>query len=293
MKAAGLLAFVVACFLHPAATGKVSFLVAHTNATFFVSLVVALQAVIVTCDGWYAPIYFAEEDTDPGRHLPRSMIDSVAACIVSYLLVTAALFRIVPLSQLARSAIPAADAALAFFWRSRKTDHPDHLDGDSHQHHQRDAFDYATNAVCHEPRPPAAALGDLRERRRHSPALVLLLSTVATIALILGGGFETLIAIASVLYVLVYMSGFVALLVLRRSKPSLPQPYKVWCYPWSTLLVLAGSAVFFVAAVVGDLKNSLFALILAVCTYPLYPLVVRNRARRVSLKVAELRDPAV
>jgi basic amino acid/polyamine antiporter, APA family len=122
---------------------------------------------------------------------------------------------------------------------------------------------------------------------------VLLLSTVATIALILGGGFETLIAIASVLYVLVYMSGFVALLVLRRSKPSLPQPYKVWCYPWSTLLVLAGSAVFFVAAVVGDLKNSLFALILAVCTYPLYPLVVRNRARRVSLKVAELRDPAV
>lgn len=113
------------------------------------------------------------------------------------------------------------------------------------------------------------------------------------IALILSGGFETLVAIASVLYVLVYMSGFGALLVLRRSEPGLARPYKVWCYPWSTLLVLAGSAAFFVAAVVGDLKNRRFALILVVCTYPLYARVVRNRARRVSLKLAELRDPAI
>jgi hypothetical protein len=32
------------------------------------------QAVIVTYDGWYSPIYFMEENWDPAKNLPRSSI---------------------------------------------------------------------------------------------------------------------------------------------------------------------------------------------------------------------------
>ena len=35
---------------------------------------VATQAVINTYDGWYAPFFFTEEDREPSRNVPRSMV---------------------------------------------------------------------------------------------------------------------------------------------------------------------------------------------------------------------------
>jgi len=36
-----------------------------SSGNILLALVVALQAVIVTYDGWYSAIYFMEEDRDP------------------------------------------------------------------------------------------------------------------------------------------------------------------------------------------------------------------------------------
>jgi amino acid transporter len=90
----------------------------------------------------------------------------------------------------------------------------------------------------------------------------LFFCAIASIGLVLSGSFDTLIAIGSVLYVAVYLSGFASLLILRRREPDLPRPYKAWCYPWSTALVLLASAAFLLGSVIGDLKHSLFTAIL-------------------------------
>ena len=74
-------------------------------------LIVALQSVVITYGGWQSALYFSEEDRDPDRNLPRSMIGGVAAVIVVYLLVNLALLSVLPLGDLARSTLPAADAA--------------------------------------------------------------------------------------------------------------------------------------------------------------------------------------
>lgn len=89
----------------------------------------------------------------------------------------------------------------------------------------------------------------------------------ASIALVLSGGFDTLIAIGSVLFVAVYVSGFASLLILRRSEPDLPRPYKAWWHPWSTVLVLLAPAGFLLGSVIGDLKHSLFTAILILLSY--------------------------
>src|SRR5262249_16620846 len=52
----------------------------------FASLIVALQSVVVTYGGWQSALYFAEEDRDPVRNLPRAMIGGVAAVIAIYFL---------------------------------------------------------------------------------------------------------------------------------------------------------------------------------------------------------------
>src|SRR5205085_7744228 len=70
-----------------------------------------------------------------------------------------------------------------------------------------------------------------------TPPRALFLCTLASSILVLTGTFDTLIAIGSILFVAVYLSGFASLLVLRRSQPELPRPYKAWWYPWSTLAV--------------------------------------------------------
>src|SRR5262249_10329285 len=74
-------------------------------------LVVALQAVVITYGGWQSALYFSEEDRDPRRNIPRSMMGGTAAVIVVYLAVNIALLWVLPVSDLARSTLPAADAA--------------------------------------------------------------------------------------------------------------------------------------------------------------------------------------
>ena len=73
--------------------------------------VLALQAVITTYDGWVSPVYFAAEFSDPVRDLPRSLIGGVVLVLALYLLINAALLHVLPLEDLARSPLPAAEAA--------------------------------------------------------------------------------------------------------------------------------------------------------------------------------------
>lgn len=86
-----------------------------TLAAIFVAFTLSFQSVIFTYDGWYGAIYFADEDRNPSRNLPRSMIGAVLLIIAIYLLVNLALLYVLPLSQLAASQLAAADAAQAVF----------------------------------------------------------------------------------------------------------------------------------------------------------------------------------
>src|ERR1700689_4109228 len=97
-----------------------------------------------------------------------------------------------------------------------------------------------------------------------TPVTALIIGTLVSIGLVLSGTFDTLIAIASFLFVVVYISGFAALFRLRVRHPELARPFKVWGYPWTALAVLLASAGFLIGFVLGDLKHSLFTLCLLV-----------------------------
>jgi basic amino acid/polyamine antiporter, APA family len=81
-----------ACFFHRGTTDSALHhpLVAAPVDTLAVlaALIVAFRAVIVTYDGWYEAIYFAEEDKNPVRNLPRAMIGGVVLIVALYLLMT-------------------------------------------------------------------------------------------------------------------------------------------------------------------------------------------------------------
>jgi basic amino acid/polyamine antiporter, APA family len=282
IKALALIAFVAACFvLSPKNSALPAIGHSNSHGTILLALVIALQAVIVTYDGWYGAIYFMEEDKDPARNLPRSAIGGVLACIAIFLLVNAALLHVLPMSQLSVSQVPAADAASLLFG--------------SHGGQFILVISLITvvstiNALLMiTPRILFAMSRDglLPEwmtsvNSGGTPASALLACALLVIGLVLTGSFDSLIAIASFLFVAVYISGFIALLRFKTRRPELPRPFKMWGYPWTVFAVLLVSMAFLIASVIGDLTHSLFTLILVAASYPIYLLAVKKRSARSS-----------
>src|SRR5271167_53255 len=114
-----LIVLACACLFHPSAADSAFH---HplpgapaSELAIFAALIVAFRAVIVTYDGWYEAIYFAEEDKDPTRNLPRALIGGVVVIVALYLLMNTAFLRAMPMAELAASKLPAADAAQMVF----------------------------------------------------------------------------------------------------------------------------------------------------------------------------------
>src|SRR5213079_2490479 len=77
----------------------------------------ALVSVLWAYDGWGDLSFVGGEVRDPERNLPRALVMGTAAIIAIYLLVNAAYLYLLPLGQMARSPLVAADAAQAVLGR--------------------------------------------------------------------------------------------------------------------------------------------------------------------------------
>ena len=277
-KALGLIGLVVACFFSPgASSASIATKSSVPEHSLFLGLILALQGVVVTYDGWYAPIYFAEEDRDPSRNLPRSMMGTALTCTAIYLLVNVALLHTLGMTHLAGSQLPAADAAMVVFGRYGKqfilllsvvgvlsTINAGMMLT------PRILFSMARDGLL----PQSVTTVN----KGGTPTVALFVCSLASVILVLTGTFESLVAIAAILFVANYLPVFAALLVLRRREPDLPRPYQVWFYPWTTLCVLLVSAAFLIGSVIGDLRHSLFTVILILLSYVAALLATRRKA---------------
>ena len=82
----------------------------HGLSATLVAIVISIQLVIGTYNGYNGSCYFSEELTDPGRNVPRSLFVGTSVVIILYLAINAALLHVLPPAQLATSTLPAADA---------------------------------------------------------------------------------------------------------------------------------------------------------------------------------------
>jgi basic amino acid/polyamine antiporter, APA family len=235
--------------------------------SFIVAMVLAIQSIVVTYDGWYEPIYFAEETRHPGRQLPRAMFGGLALVAGIYLLLNAAFLRALGPAGLAASKFAAADAARLIFGRASEMVislvavvilltllHSVLMSS------TRILFAVSRDGLFWRRAACVAENG--------TPKLALALATLATVGLVLSGTVDRLIAMAGFFFVANYTGAYVSLIVLRRTRPAAPRPFRVFGYPGVTLLVLAASLAFLVGAVLNDRRNSVYALILLMASFP-------------------------
>ena len=244
VKFLAFLALVAACFIHAASSPAPAADAATTlgHAPGMVGLVVALQSVVITYGGWQSALYFTEEDRDPRRNLPRSMIGGVSSVLVIYLLVNLALLSVLSVADLARSTLPAADAARIIFGG-------------------RGARIITLLSLVSLP-PLVNAIMMIGTRILFAMGRDGLLWRGAAgyhVADVEASSFQKLVAVASFFLAANYCISCLALIVLRQREPLVDRPFRAWGYPWSAGIVLAGAAAFLIGVLLGDTRTALVA----------------------------------
>jgi APA family basic amino acid/polyamine antiporter len=261
IKFTAFLALVSACLLVGRTGSADAAAPAPAPATFY-GVIIALQSVVITYGGWQSALYFAEEDTDPSRNLPRSMIGGLASVIAIYVLVNVALLRVLPIPALAHATLPAADAAEVVTGRNGSRAIVV-LSIVSLAPLLNAVMMIGTRIMYAMSRDGFLPRQAARVNAGGTPTVAISITTVVAVALIATGTFQKLIAVASFFLAANYFVCCLALVVLRRREPALARPFRAWGFPYSAAVVLAGAGAFLVSALVADTPNAVIAIALA------------------------------
>ena len=277
LKALAFTALIVACFVITPPAPIAAPAGGTGPAIGFGTVVLAMQAVIYTYDGWNGLLYFSEEVRDPGREIPKAMFAGVGAIIAIYVLVNIAFVHVLGMSTLAKSDFAAGAAAQALFGAR----------GDTILRilvviglfSGINAYSLFCPRILYAMgRDGLFPEWGTTVNEGGTPTYTLLLSGALAIGFLLTGTFNSVIAVAAFFFVLNYVFSFAAVFKLRRTMADAPRPYKAWGYPFTTGFSLLGGIAFLIGAVVSDKLNSMIAIGLLAVSYPVYRVAARRQS---------------
>jgi len=248
------------------------------GAALVTAMVLALQSVIFTYDGWNGPLYFGQEVRNPGRSIPRAMVVGVLVVIVIYVLLNLAFLRVLGVGAMAGDPFVAASAGRAIF-------------GDRGDLVIRglvlvSILGGVNACALMAPRVLVAMSGDRLLSQRceavsasGTPVLAHWATVGAAIGFIVTGTVSTVLALCAFFFVLNYLMSFLSVFALRRKEPDTARPFRVPGYPFTTGLAALGSVAFLLGSVVTDWGNSSKSLLLLAVSWPVYRAVLAKRGR--------------
>jgi amino acid transporter len=242
----------------------------------FLSLFLGLQFIVAVYDGWYTTIYFAGEDRDPGRNIPRSLFRAGVIVTLIYLAVNWSLIRALEFDVLRSSTLPMAAVieAAAGRWGGVLVAMLATLM----------ALVTLNGCVMSTPRILYALAEDglflkvaLRVNRGGTPVVALALGTLISIPLIFTGSYVYVFRLMGALTLLgtcLYVASYFA---LRLRRPDLHRPYRAKGHPYLPALVLAINVVLVASYVVSEPLSGLAMLALVAICLPVGIVLARQR----------------
>jgi amino acid transporter len=240
---------------------------------FFVGLGAASRIGVYDYLGYYDVCYVGDEVKDPGRVIPRSILISTLAVAVIYVAMNLSIVGVVPWREFVPAdAHPGSDFVVSLFME--RTFGPAAarvftvlvlwtafasvfalLFGYSRIPYAaaRDGYFFRTFARLHPTGGfPAVSL------------VVLGVMSILASALSLDTVIETLIATRILVQFVGQIGG---LMLLRRRRPDLPRPYRMWWYPIPALVALAGWIFIFATTGAAVIGFSLVVLAVGVASF--------------------------
>jgi APA family basic amino acid/polyamine antiporter len=275
LKAAGLLFLVAAFFIHGRSGHTSSPVLNLSPVVSFAVMVLALRAITFTYSGWNAPIYFSEENKQPGKSIPQSLIYGVLLLILLYVLVNAALLYIMPAGEIAHSKLAVADGATVVFGAQARTivtvlSIVILLSG------IYSGVLYIPRIIFGMARSGSFFSIASQLNRYNIPGMALLLTTLVSIAIIFSGTFEFITGIGTFLYIFVDTTVYVAILVSRWKK-KVDYPFQTPAFPLLHVVMITANLALLTGLFIEDLKSCLYALTAIVITFPLYIFFKRQK----------------
>jgi APA family basic amino acid/polyamine antiporter len=259
---------------HPLAPART---VTHAgSALVFVPLVLGLQLIYETYAGWYAGLYFAEEDRDPGRNVPRALYVSAATVLLVYLLINGGLLRVLGVEGLAGSQLAVADAASIIFG-GRSDEVVTAVAIVSLVGILNIYLMLAPRILYALSRDGLLTAAASQVGVRGTPQVALIITIVAALPVTAAVSFDNLFALTAFLTLGVDGVVLIALFALRRSEPALERPYRAWGYPWLPGIAVLGSLALLLGFVLSNPVNSAWAVLILVLSYPAYRWIGRRR----------------
>jgi APA family basic amino acid/polyamine antiporter len=275
LKMAGLLILIASAFLaRPAREPESWLLAAGFSWTGFGA---AMAACLFAYEGWNAVSFVAGEIRAPQRNLPLGLALGMGVTIAVYALANAAFLRTLPVAEIAAAErvgaavaertigpLGAALVSLTILVSIVGSANGCILSGPRVYFAQaRDGLFFARFTRIHP--------------RFETPDFSILAQGALTAVFALTGSFELLISYSVFGSWVFYVLTAAAVLVLRRKRPELPRPYRMWGYPVTPLLFCAAALGFLLSSFAATPQASLMGLLLIAAGVPFYYLWRRHK----------------
>ncbi|WP_202702816.1 APC family permease [Flavobacterium sp. UGB4466] len=276
LKVICFVALVIACFMY---TGTEVPKIKTDHSFFQIGLIFgffkSLQLIIGTYNGWNSVCFFAEENDNPNKNIPKSLYSGVFLVVAIYVLVNAAFFHVLPIETLAKSNLAAADVAKILFGENGAIIVT-----------VISIFSLISILNAFMMIPPRILYGLSRDgfffkqgttvNKGGTPIIALLVSSLFSLFLICIGSFEVLFSFAAFISIIVWGLAYLSLLKLRATEPNLPRPYHSFWYPWTTIFAFVASIALLIGFIFSDPKGFAIIVVLTLISYPVF-LVLRKK----------------
>jgi APA family basic amino acid/polyamine antiporter len=297
-KLAGMFLLILGAFFLPNTGSSLSHLTTADptlrphGLALIAAIAAALQGAFWAYDGWNKITYVAGEVKNPQRNLPRSLFLGMTAVMAIYVTMNVAYAYVLPIDQMAKSKLVAADVAEKFFSGGGRwialvvmTSTLSAANG-TILASARIYFSMARRNVF------PAMLGRAHPRF-HTPSASLVAQGVWSILLLFSGTFDTLTDTLIFVSWIFYGASAYGVIVLRKNEPHTPRPYRVPGYPALPLIFVLFSAAFLALTIYNDITayraasaagkpaliNCAFGAALVLLGAPIY-LFYRAKAKR-------------
>jgi amino acid transporter len=243
---------------------------------FLLGLGAASRVGIYDYLGYYDICYIGDEVKDPGRVIPRSIIISIVAVALIYFAINLSIVGVVPWREFVpASERPGADFIVSIFM--------ERIYGSTVASVFTamvlwTAFGSVFALLLGYSRIPYAAandgyffrvFGNLHPTKRFPYVSLLVIGGVAIVCSFLSLGL-VIDALITTRIVVQFMGQIAALALLRKYRPDLPRPYRMWLYPLPALVALAGWIFLFATTDPRVILLGLLSVVLGVLAFLLW-----------------------
>ena len=242
--------------------------------------IAATSGALAAYDGWNNLGFVAGEINNPKKNIPRGLLIGLGVCIFMYLLTTQAYLYMLPVDELAKSPLVAADALNAALGVAA---------GGLIAVMVMVSTSGATNGNILPSARVTFAMATERKffswagkvhPRFHTPGNALCLQGAWSCLFVVSGSFDMLTDMFVFVTWIFYGFAGYGIFILRKKMPDVVRPYKVWGYPIVPIVFILFAAFYFAVTLFNDVSNYIngksqfinsgFGLLLTLAGVPLY-----------------------